>query len=166
MKEKKWIHCFEDVLMVMFLAALSEYDQVLEEDGTVNRMTESLNLFGIILAEKWFQNAGICLFLNKKDLLQEKIKTSPLEKYFPSFKDYNEFKSLDYDSAKGFIKTQYEQRKKDVEKSKGYRGSNAEGYKRSFFIHETCATDTENVRRVFSDVKVTVFHKNIASIMY
>ena len=51
--------------MVMFLAALSEYDQVLEEDGTVNRMTESLNLIGIILAEKWFQYVKFYLtFLN------------------------------------------------------------------------------------------------------
>ena len=27
-ERKKWIHCFEDVLLVMFLAAASEYDQV------------------------------------------------------------------------------------------------------------------------------------------
>merc|ERR1711872_112234 len=39
-ERKKWIHCFEDVLLVMFLAAASEYDQVLEEDHTENRMEE------------------------------------------------------------------------------------------------------------------------------
>ena len=41
--------------MVMFLAALSEYDQVLEEDHTTNRLTESLSLFEVILTYKWFQ---------------------------------------------------------------------------------------------------------------
>ena len=36
-ERKKWIHCFEDVLLIMFLAAVSEFDQVLEEDNTQNR---------------------------------------------------------------------------------------------------------------------------------
>jgi guanine nucleotide-binding protein subunit alpha len=27
-ERKKWIHCFEDVLLLMFLTAASEYDQV------------------------------------------------------------------------------------------------------------------------------------------
>jgi guanine nucleotide-binding protein G(i) subunit alpha len=31
-ERKKWIHCFEDVTAIVFLAACSEYDQVLLED--------------------------------------------------------------------------------------------------------------------------------------
>ena len=54
-ERKKWIHCFEDVLLIMFLAAISEYDQVLEEDNTQNRLEESLNLFGTILSYHWFR---------------------------------------------------------------------------------------------------------------
>lgn len=30
-ERKKWIHCFENVASVMFLVALSEYDQLLQE---------------------------------------------------------------------------------------------------------------------------------------
>ena len=30
-----------------------------------------------------FRNSAIALFLNKKDLLEEKIQTSHLENYFP-----------------------------------------------------------------------------------
>jgi len=30
-ERRKWIHCFENVTSIMFLAALSEYDQVLVE---------------------------------------------------------------------------------------------------------------------------------------
>ena len=41
-----------------------------------------------------------------------------------------------------------------------------DGSTRSLFIHETCATDTDNVKKVFSDVKVTVFRKVIGEIMY
>ena len=31
------IHCFEDVTAVLFVAAISEYDQVLYEDENTNR---------------------------------------------------------------------------------------------------------------------------------
>lgn len=32
-ERRKWIHCFENVTSIMFLVALSEYDQVLVEAG-------------------------------------------------------------------------------------------------------------------------------------
>ena len=54
-ERKKWIHCFEDVLMIMFLTAISEYDQMLEENILVNRLEESLNLFETILTYHWFR---------------------------------------------------------------------------------------------------------------
>ena len=57
----------------MFLTAISEYDQVLQEDNRTNRMEESVNLFSTILNYQWFQKTPIVLFLNKMDLLQEKI---------------------------------------------------------------------------------------------
>ena len=37
-QRKKWIHCFDDVDCVLFVSALSEYDQNLWEDSSVNRM--------------------------------------------------------------------------------------------------------------------------------
>ena len=33
-ERRKWIHCFENVTSIMFLVALSEYDQTLLECGT------------------------------------------------------------------------------------------------------------------------------------
>jgi len=36
-ERRKWIHCFENVTSIMFLVALSEYDQVLvESDNEVD----------------------------------------------------------------------------------------------------------------------------------
>lgn len=32
-ERRKWIHCFEKVTSIMFLVALSEYDQVLVESA-------------------------------------------------------------------------------------------------------------------------------------
>lgn len=36
-ERRKWIHCFENVTSLIFLASLSEYDQVLEEKETIVR---------------------------------------------------------------------------------------------------------------------------------
>lgn len=33
-QRKKWIHCFDDVRALLFITAMSEFDQVLMEDGT------------------------------------------------------------------------------------------------------------------------------------
>lgn len=41
-ERRKWIHCFENVTSIMFLVALSEYDQVLvESDNEVRLGTHS-----------------------------------------------------------------------------------------------------------------------------
>lgn len=105
-ERRKWIHCFENVTSIIFLAAVSEYDQVLyESENDVrrnaapilgrgsqtsslplqNRLTESLALFTTILSYSWFQESSIILFLNKTDLLEEKIAHSHLATYFPAY---------------------------------------------------------------------------------
>lgn len=50
-----------------------------------NRMHESLKLFDSICNNKWFTDTSIILFLNKKDLFEEKIKKSPLTVCFPEY---------------------------------------------------------------------------------
>ena len=42
-ERRKWIHCFENVTSIMFLAALSEYDQVLVESD--NEVINNFNLY-------------------------------------------------------------------------------------------------------------------------
>lgn len=44
-ERRKWIHCFENVTSIMFLVALSEYDQVL---------VESANEVSIYFAILWY----------------------------------------------------------------------------------------------------------------
>ena len=50
-----------------------------------NRMEESKALFRTIITYPWFQNSSVILFLNKKDLLEEKIMHSHVVDYFPEF---------------------------------------------------------------------------------
>jgi guanine nucleotide-binding protein subunit alpha len=84
-ERKKWMHHFEDVDLVLFLVALSEYDQALYEDGSVNRLQEALDLFHSICQSQWFTRTAVQLVFNKTDLFREKLKHSPLETYFPDF---------------------------------------------------------------------------------
>ena len=48
-------------------------------------MEESKALFRTIITYPWFQNSSVILFLNKKDLLEEKIMYSHLVDYFPEY---------------------------------------------------------------------------------
>ncbi|XP_069571792.1 guanine nucleotide-binding protein subunit alpha-11-like [Brachyistius frenatus] len=142
-ERKKWIHCFENVTSVIFLAALSEYDQFLFESENDNRLEESLALFKTILSYQWFQESSTILFLNKTDLLEEKITHSHLATYFPGFTG----PQRDVESAKKFILKMY------VE--------NHSGRHKPLYTHYTCATDTENIRVVFKAVKDTLFRDNL-----
>lgn len=91
-ERKKWIGCFENVDAIMFLIAISEYDQQLFEDPTENRMVEALTLFNSICKSKWFLQTSIILFLNKTDIFREKLATSPMSKYFPDYSGMAHFK--------------------------------------------------------------------------
>jgi hypothetical protein len=82
-ERKKWIHAFNDVSAVIFVVALSEYNQVLYEDGRTNRLHESLLLFDEIVNSSYFVNVPIYLFLNKKDVFLEKISVWDLSGVFP-----------------------------------------------------------------------------------
>nr|CAI5847220.1 unnamed protein product [Callosobruchus analis] len=87
-QRRKWIYCFDDVRAVLFVISLSGYDMTLLEDPNVNRLEESLNLFGQIVNNPFFKEASFVLFLNKFDLFREKILYSQrhLRLYFPDYK--------------------------------------------------------------------------------
>lgn len=142
-ERRKWIHCFENVTSIMFLVALSEYDQVLVESDSENRMEESKALFRTIITYPWFQNSSIILFLNKKDLLEEKIMYSHLADYFPDF----EGPQQDAQAAREFILRMFVDLNPDTDKI--------------IYSHFTCATDTENIRFVFAAVKDTILQLNL-----
>ncbi|KAM9329209.1 guanine nucleotide-binding protein subunit alpha-14 isoform 1-T1 [Gastrophryne carolinensis] len=142
-ERRKWIHCFENVTSIIFLVALSEYDQVLAECDNENRMEESKALFRTIITYPWFQNSSVILFLNKKDLLEEKIQFSHLVDYFPEFTGAKK----DAKAAREFILKLYQDQNPDKEKV--------------IYSHFTCATDTENIRFVFAAVKDTILQLNL-----
>ncbi|KAF7632065.1 hypothetical protein Mgra_00008512 [Meloidogyne graminicola] len=153
-ERKKWIHCFDDVHAIIFVVALSEFDQVLFEDNKTvgvfmnffagkqkylnkisfkNRMIESLRLFRSICNSRWFYNTAMILFLNKKDLFTEKIKTTSIQCLFKNYIGPNT----------------YEDQVKHIEEKFSALNSNPN---KALYIHETCATDTNQIQLILENV--------------
>jgi GTPase SAR1 family protein len=146
-ERRKWIHCFEGVTAMIFVVAISEFDQVLYEDEKKNRLVEALEVFENICNQKYFLKTVFILFLNKIDLFADKLKRKiSLKSCFPDFQG-NEF---DFDTTTKYIEKQFQQ----VNKNKD----------RTIFVHLTCATDTKNVERVFEAAKRAILEKNVTDI--
>jgi len=141
-ERKKWIHCFENVTAIIFLVAISEYDQSLYEDESVNRMQEALALFDSIANSRWFVRTSIILFLNKIDLFKEKLTRSPISNFFP---DYSGGDSYDAGSA------YFQQRFVSLNQS----------HTKTIYSHLTCATDTRQIRFVLSSVNDIIIQVNL-----
>ena len=60
--------------------------QIQNSNPVQNRMKEALKLFGSILNNKWFLDTSVILFLNKKDLFEQKLKERPLSEIYPEYK--------------------------------------------------------------------------------
>ncbi|KAJ3447094.1 guanine nucleotide-binding protein g(o) subunit alpha [Anaeramoeba flamelloides] len=144
-ERKKWIHCFQDVTALIFVVAISQYDQVLYEDENQNRMVESLQLFDEICNMPWFDKSSIILFLNKKDLFDEKIKNVDIRVTFKEYKGENE-----PEEAGEYIKSEFVKLYKNETKK--------------VYPYFTCATDTSNIKNVFEAVKDTILANLIRDI--
>jgi GTPase SAR1 family protein len=143
-ERKKWLHCFESVTAVLFVAAMSEFDQNCFEDNETNRVHEALTLFEEICNNQWFKNTAMILFLNKKDLLQSKLDRGvQVRDFFPDFCADNN--NLDYVAA--FFKDKFVALNRRLGKK--------------IYCHVTCATDRGNVAAVFNAVKDIILNKQL-----
>lgn len=132
----KWIHSFEAVSSIIFCVAISEYDQVLLEDPTQNRLDESLVLFESVVNSRWFARSSVILFLNKVDIFRRKITRVPLSDTCP-----------DYTGGP------------DVQKAARYvlwRFTQLNRAKLPIYPHLTQATDTQGIEQVFMDIKDSI----------
>jgi len=152
-ERRKWIHCFDNVNSVIYLSAIDEYDgKALYEDENASRLLESLMLFERLTSSTYFENIPFILFLNKIDLFINKLEHFPMSKAFPE--DYDNFianrkdckKLDDYDRAIVFLREIYSTR---------YRG------KKTLYIFETNALDTEQCANIFESIRDQVLFANI-----
>ena len=152
-ERKKWIHCFENVTTILFLVAISEYDQLLFEDETVNRMQEALTLFDSICNSRWFVKTSIILFLNKIDRFKEKLPVSPMKNYFP---DYEGKLHQIGDNGREHHRSNIAEGGPDYAAACDYilnRFVSLNQHEtKQIYTHFTCATDTTQIRFVMAAV--------------
>ncbi|GAA5896482.1 hypothetical protein JCM6882_001026 [Rhodosporidiobolus microsporus] len=143
-ERKKWINCFSDVQVLLFVLALSEFNQMLYEDESVSRMAEATTLWQSIANSKWFANASVILFLNKTDLFRQKLQLYRLQDYIPEYAGPNTFEATSSFLAKRF----------------GELYSNPN---RALIMHLTCATDAQQIRPVLAAVQEQIISSNLLS---
>uniref|UniRef100_A0A3P8QAG2 GNAS complex locus n=2 Tax=Haplochromini TaxID=319058 RepID=A0A3P8QAG2_ASTCA len=151
-ERRKWIQCFNDVTAIIFVAASSSYNMVIREDNSTNRLRESLDLFRSIWTNRFLKTISVILFLNKQDVLAEKILAgkSKLEDYFPEYNNYQ----LPADAVPDTDEDPKVMRAKFFIRDEFLRISTASGDGKHYcYPHFTCAVDTENIRRVFNDCR-------------
>ncbi|WAR05596.1 GNAS-like protein [Mya arenaria] len=95
-ERRKWIQVFDSVVAILFLADVSSYEQTLREDQTKNRFMEALEIFEQVWKNRFLKNVSILLFMNKMDVLAEKIQrgrsiSALTDKYPEVFPNYEKF---------------------------------------------------------------------------
>jgi guanine nucleotide-binding protein subunit alpha, other len=164
-ERKKWIHVFDNCQVVLFLAAISGYDQALPEDRhgvchspsllklatnwNQNQMEEALIIFDQVVNSKFFVNAAVILFLNKMDLFKEKLQSgvSPISRYFP---DYQGGKK-DIEAGKEFFARKFRRCIRNSEKE--------------LYTHYTNATDTTLLKVTMNSVQQIIVSKNLHNLI-
>jgi hypothetical protein len=150
-ERKKWINCFEGCTAVIFLASLADYDLVSEDDPTLNRLMESLELFAEIVNSPWFEDSCVILLLNKRDVFAQKLASGIDLQHDgdlrnpPRFQDYKG--GRDPIEAADYIKGRFLELAKREE--------------RPVHCHITCATDSKNVRLVIKACKDEIMKENL-----
>lgn len=143
-ERRKWLYCFSDVTAIIFLAAISEYDQKLFEDHGVNRLEEALVLFQEVCHSHYFHNTPILLFLNKRDLFEDKIMRVPLANFRPDYPGPEK----DAIAASDWIAEQF-------------RSCNTENRNKIVYCIVTTAVERNIVRDLFVTVKDIVIRETL-----
>jgi len=139
-ERRKWIHAFENVTALIFVASLTEYNEVLYEDQTKNRLQESLEVWSDVVNNDAFSSTPTLLFLNKMDLFIEKYvrKGIPLN-VSGCFADAPAY-TPEFPKAIEWITNQFKTRRTKSDPS-------------LLFCHTTTAVDPAQIDVVFKDVK-------------
>ncbi|EDV98777.1 guanine nucleotide-binding protein subunit alpha homolog [Drosophila grimshawi] len=150
-QRQKWTRCFDtSVTSIIFLVSSSEFDQVLAEDRKTNRLEESKNIFDTIVNNNTFRGISIILFLNKTDLLEQKVHNpeTDIRWYYPQFSG-NPHLLLD---VQNFMLQMFMSVRRTSSTSRIYH-------------HFTTAIDTRNINVVFNSVKDTILQRNLNALM-
>ncbi|KAF9123978.1 guanine nucleotide-binding protein subunit alpha, partial [Linnemannia schmuckeri] len=134
---------FDEVDAIIFMSAISAYDQGCEDNPNLNRLQDCLLLFNEISNHKLFLNTSMIVFLNKIDIFQRKLLSgSMVNRYFPDYNGPN-----DYFSTTVFFQYRFLEQCKDLQKQ--------------VYTHFTHATDTKQMKVIVVAVNVIIQRLNL-----
>eukprot|EP00510_Aplanochytrium_minuta_P006371 CAMPEP_0184010122 /NCGR_PEP_ID=MMETSP0954-20121128/3021_1 /TAXON_ID=627963 /ORGANISM="Aplanochytrium sp, Strain PBS07" /LENGTH=353 /DNA_ID=CAMNT_0026289643 /DNA_START=435 /DNA_END=1496 /DNA_ORIENTATION=+ len=114
--QRRYIHLFRNVSVVLFVAAINEFDTYYEEDMR-SRQEVSLELFRETLLQRVFMDSAVVVFLNKDDLFREKLTKSSFKSYgVELYNQDNEYTSYELgygDEEEPYAPVRVEQRNLD-----------------------------------------------------
>ncbi|KAM9993537.1 hypothetical protein ACTFIZ_011497 [Dictyostelium cf. discoideum] len=99
---KKWINCFNEIQVLVYVIDLSLYDIIENEESSttsINKLDKSLNGFKEIIDSKYLHDCGMVVFFDKMEIFIEKLESVPFNTYD---KDY--IGNNDLESTTNFIK--------------------------------------------------------------
>jgi GTPase SAR1 family protein len=90
-ERKKWAGHFTNIDAVIFVAALSQYNQMCYEDPQLNRMKDSLDLLESLGVNNELLDIPFYLYLNKQDVFVDQIEKQnlSLDSYSNLTKEFN-----------------------------------------------------------------------------
>ncbi|KAI9511003.1 G-alpha-domain-containing protein [Russula earlei] len=144
-----WVPYFDEANAIIFVAPISAFDQYLEEDPRTNRIDDSLQLFTAICSNQLLKNLHLVLFLNKTDILQNKLANGVrVRKYITSYGN----RPNDYESVVNYFRAHFLQvHRKNNEK------------KRVLYSHLTNVVDIKATRSIIANVRDSIFRDYLKS---
>eukprot|EP00468_Gymnochlora_sp_CCMP2014_P012343 CAMPEP_0167752972 /NCGR_PEP_ID=MMETSP0110_2-20121227/7443_1 /TAXON_ID=629695 /ORGANISM="Gymnochlora sp., Strain CCMP2014" /LENGTH=1411 /DNA_ID=CAMNT_0007638663 /DNA_START=46 /DNA_END=4281 /DNA_ORIENTATION=+ len=150
---RRWIPLFNQCDAILFVVSLAGYNRYLVEQSSTFRLTEAINVFNDTISQASLRNTPFIVFLNKIDLFEIELETIPLTKCFPQYQRNEDFAkgSLeDVREAVRFVRNQFMKNVTDT-------------HKNDFYFHTTCATDTNQVEKIFSSVTDIIINRGLAA---
>lgn len=114
-ERRKWLHYFDNVQAIIYVANLAAYHRVLFEDQKVNAMQEDIELFRQTAGNVLFKGIPVFLVLNKRDLFCQQLDITNIDHCFP---DYDG--PADFDPCVKYIEAQF---KRQLPSGKSLAGS-------------------------------------------
>ncbi|KAJ3381560.1 Guanine nucleotide-binding protein G(k) subunit alpha [Lobulomyces angularis] len=128
----QWIPFFDNVHTIIFLVAISSFDQMLEEEENVNRIKDSLDLFDKIINNALLANIDFILIFNKMDLFKAKLKSSQIKLHF---EDFNEDQTDTKKCAQYFLNLFQSRSKREVQ-----------------YVQYTTSTNMQKMKQVITSI--------------
>ena len=168
-ERKKWISLFDEVDALIFVVALNGFCRVLFEDENVNKMQESLKLFGEQCNSKHFQvtKTQFILFLNKNDLFRDRLKAGiDLSVCFGDEWDGNNYCDREEFESEAEREEWFEECHDEAIKfiTQKFFAKNENKKITDIYVHVTTATNEDNIQTVFHDVRASIIRRNLTTI--